>query len=343
MTEQTSATPRPVFIIGSPRSGTSILTWAIGQHPNILPVEETGWLVRVGPDLGVAHRIGASRGERSHLSAAGISREEFFEAAGRGFHDLVIAAGRRTGVGDPDAAFALRRSEDDPKARWVDGTPENSFAVYALSLLFPGATFIHLVRDPQHVVRSLIHFSNAGGEDMDPAEAWRKWYDCASHGWLAERALGSRTVLRLAHAELAADPARAVRRCLEHIGEPYHEDCLRPLAHRINSSKVATADVPDGDADLRSRAEELAGVLLAEPQAVLEPDPGALADLADSFDRRVTFLENLPADRLRAIEAMRRLESEKADAQQWALRLRDEVDLLRDRVHELERAVPTPQ
>ena len=32
---------KPVFIIGSPRSGTSILTWALGQHPNLYPLEET--------------------------------------------------------------------------------------------------------------------------------------------------------------------------------------------------------------------------------------------------------------------------------------------------------------
>ena len=35
---------RPIFVVGSPRSGTSILTWCLGQHPNIIPLEESGWM-----------------------------------------------------------------------------------------------------------------------------------------------------------------------------------------------------------------------------------------------------------------------------------------------------------
>jgi hypothetical protein len=35
---------KPIFIVGAPRSGTSILAWCLGQHPNILPQEESNWL-----------------------------------------------------------------------------------------------------------------------------------------------------------------------------------------------------------------------------------------------------------------------------------------------------------
>jgi len=36
--------PQPVFVVGMYRSGTSILTWALGQHPNLWALDETGWL-----------------------------------------------------------------------------------------------------------------------------------------------------------------------------------------------------------------------------------------------------------------------------------------------------------
>ena len=36
-----STAAKPVFIVGSPRSGTSILTWCPDQHPNILPLDES--------------------------------------------------------------------------------------------------------------------------------------------------------------------------------------------------------------------------------------------------------------------------------------------------------------
>src|SRR5258707_13348198 len=35
---------KPILIVGAPRSGTSILAWCLGQHPNILPQEESNWL-----------------------------------------------------------------------------------------------------------------------------------------------------------------------------------------------------------------------------------------------------------------------------------------------------------
>src|ERR1051326_1981074 len=35
---------RPIFIVSTGRSGSTILTWCLGQHPNIIPQEESNWL-----------------------------------------------------------------------------------------------------------------------------------------------------------------------------------------------------------------------------------------------------------------------------------------------------------
>ena len=112
--------PRPVFIVGSPRSGTSVCTWALGQHSNILPLEETVWLPRVAVDLGVAHAVGSSRGERSHLSASGITREEMCATVGRALNKLVISHRTVTSTAEGHDAFQLTRSGADPTRRWVD-------------------------------------------------------------------------------------------------------------------------------------------------------------------------------------------------------------------------------
>jgi len=54
---------KPIFVVGSPRSGTSILTWCLGQHPNMFPVPEANWMGNFAVNIAVACEIGAARGD----------------------------------------------------------------------------------------------------------------------------------------------------------------------------------------------------------------------------------------------------------------------------------------
>ena len=83
-------TKKPIFVVGSPRSGTSILTWCLGQHPNILVLPESGWMGDFAIDLAIRYQIGAARGSRSILSAMDIQREEFFAHFGQSINDLIL-------------------------------------------------------------------------------------------------------------------------------------------------------------------------------------------------------------------------------------------------------------
>jgi Sulfotransferase family len=81
---------KPVFVVGSPRSGTSILAWCLGHHPNIFPVPESNWMGDFAVDVARSYQIGAARGIFSILSAMGISRDEFFSHIGRSINSLVL-------------------------------------------------------------------------------------------------------------------------------------------------------------------------------------------------------------------------------------------------------------
>jgi len=243
--------PRPVFIIGSYRSATSALTWALGQHPNIFPLEETHFLYKLAVDIEYLYEIGVSQGERSFLGSANYTRRHFRSYFGGACHAMVLEAKKRIAKQSYEAALRnreraspnikLHRGWWQPKSRWIDGTPENSHYVLALLRLFPKSRFIHILRNPRSVATSLMHFSTMGSHDYAEKDAYETWTRLARACALTEQALGPSRVMRLLHEDLVASPREALSRCLEFIGEKYSNDCLMPLKIKINGSHYASA------------------------------------------------------------------------------------------------------
>ena len=85
-----SLAAQPVFVVGSPRSGTSILAWCLGHHPNIFPVPESNWMGDFAVNVAMSYQVGAARGIFSILSAMDISRDEFFSHIGSSIDSLVF-------------------------------------------------------------------------------------------------------------------------------------------------------------------------------------------------------------------------------------------------------------
>src|SRR6478752_1203847 len=81
---------RPIFVVGSPRSGTSILTWCLGHHPNLFPVPESNWMGGFAVNVAIACQIGGARGDHSILSAMEIGDDELFATFGQSINDLVL-------------------------------------------------------------------------------------------------------------------------------------------------------------------------------------------------------------------------------------------------------------
>jgi hypothetical protein len=313
----------PIFIVSSGRAGSTILTWCLGQHPNIIPQEESNWLGPFAIDAAADYRCGTRRGERGQLSANFIQREELLEAFGNTINHLLLS--HRTQFEDPELRrraqwhpppFPISRSPEEPKSRWVDGTPEYSLYICGLRKVFPRALFIHLVRDVTDVVRSLLNFFPDGTNRLVDNEqaAYEYWLRRASACAEAERAYGPRIVYRMRYSDLIDQPEAAMRSLLEFLGELYAAECLEPLAHRINSSNVpASFDETDPatDPDTVKRAKQLSKQLLTSPQP-LEVSPEVAAKLESEFDRQVEYRAKLEAKLNEARSLIQHLEHDRS-------------------------------
>jgi len=296
-------TNKPIFVVGSPRSGTSILTWCLGQHPNMLVIPESAWMGDFAIDLAIRYQIGTARGNRSVLSAMDIEREEFFARFGQSINDLILnhrkdLERKRSGYGAcavpnavPVASTTLRPGVNG-KARWVDGTPEYSLHICGLRKLFPGALFIHIVRDVDSVVRSLLNFDRLGEGSLvaNEQEAYNYWLRTVSSCLLAERAYGPRVVFRLRYSDLVDTPEAALRSLFNFLSEPFAAECLTPLEKRINSSNVP-ADFkigdPETDPSLVERAKRLSTDVEKIPQPP-EASPAASDEMEAAFNQRIS-------------------------------------------------------
>ena len=285
---------KPIFIVGSGRCGTSILTWCIGQHPNILPQEESNWLGPFAIDAAAAYQRGSARGKRGQLSANFIEREEFLARFGETIDQLILShrrqfESRQAGCTVPH--FKVSRSSNEPKSRWVDGTPENSFYICGLRKLFPEAQFVHLVRDVTDVVRSLLNFFPDGGHRLVKNEqaAYEYWFRRVNCCVRAEQAYGPDVVYRLRYSDFIERSESAMRSLLGFLGEPYCSQCLEPLAQRVNTSKVP-GDFNEchsaTDPAVVQRARKLSDELQRLPQAS-QPSSAASEEIEDAFKERV--------------------------------------------------------
>ena len=236
--------PDPVFIIGSPRSGTTALARALGEHGAFYVGDETFFLWELFGQgrLEEVFARWSTRPSSSWLRREAVTGDEFLAAVGLGLNALLTrSAGAR---------------------RWVDHTPHHCHMAGTLAGMFPGARFLHVLRDGREVVHSMIHIAAtvpaeelAVMRDRGFLPPWAHDFRAACTTWRdAVRAAGDfcrrqpQRAMMIHHRALERDPERAVAavlRFLDAADEPGPAAFLR--RERINSSFTPPGGVPAAD------------------------------------------------------------------------------------------------
>lgn len=225
---------RPIFIIGSPRSGTTALAWSLAQHSQLWTSEESDILFDL---LGWGHvdkAFQAARGrpgEVDWLVVNGVERSEFLGYLGLGLNALVSS---RSGG-----------------KRWIDQTPRNTLFLDVVMDLFPGAYFLHILRDGRRVVHSMLHFFDARSKELLDAYSatgrmptWTTDFRAGCKEWakFVELALSfsaryPNRCLTVKNENLTLDPTSGFRKICAFIQAPYEEASSEFFrTKRVNSS-----------------------------------------------------------------------------------------------------------
>ena len=234
-----------------------------------------------------------------------IRDDEFFAAFGRSINELVVGHRRHLEINrensNSPSKVNLRWLEATsmaagPKTRWVDGTPEYSLHICGLRKLFPQARFVHVFRDVDAVVRSMVNFHRATGIQLvaNEEDAYKYWLRTVRGCLKAEEAYGPHVVYRLRYTALVENPESALRSLLDFLGEPYSAKCLEPLSQRINSSNVPPdfkSDDPATDPVIVEEARRLSAEIEETPQPS-EQSPAAADELEAEFGARVKHLRH---------------------------------------------------
>lgn len=196
---------RPVFILGLPRSGTTLVETILAAHPDV-----------------------AAGGELPHLSPLASA----------------IKAGQMPDLADLRAQYldAIARIAGGSKVV-TDKTPLNFRLIGLIATALPEAKILHVTRDPRAVLwssyrRNLQGAANAFSTDLQASADYFALYRDLMAFW---HDLFPGKITDIAYADLAADPETETRTIVDAAGLDWSPACLEPHAVR-RTVQTASAD-----------------------------------------------------------------------------------------------------
>lgn len=247
------------FIVGAPRSGTSLVQTVLASHPRIASPPETHLMRYLGPPASVWNQeVGTAKQHGVGLPAV-LGEEKFF-----------------AWLAEPLATVARTALEEKPGAEvFLEKTPDHALHMGLLRRLAENPRFVHLVRDPRAVVSSLLHARDTWGSSWAPSLV-----ETATAHWLrnfraAMRDAAEDTLL-VRYEDLLGRPVLTFSRILDFLGVRRRVGDWRPPA------------------DLARSPGELSGALVGGADGAAKPymDPEFAAPTRRTDIRPLTSFEH---------------------------------------------------
>ena len=238
-------TPVP-FVVGAPRSGTTLLRLMLDAHRDLAIPPETYFVPKAAKRWSQFPRPNRPRDRlEGYLDdVTGHKRWPDFHLDADAYRERVRAA-RPDSLGDAVRAFYEMYAEKVGKPRWGDKTPYYVRKMDVIKEVLPEARFVHLIRDGRGVAQSIMHLWFGPDTIEEAAEFWVARIDEARR---KARRLGDHYI-EVRYEDVVRDPEPHLRRICEFVELPWDERILTYYEHideRIAMETPPEEIAPDG-------------------------------------------------------------------------------------------------
>ena len=202
--------PGAIFIVGMPRSGTTLTEQVLAAHPRVFPIGETQNVTRLSAQIA-----------DWPIGFGSLSAEATQEMGRKLFEKLTADSG--------EADFITEK------------TPGHYVLIGLIHSLLPAAKLVYVRRNPGDNMLSIFEQNFANGlnyaYDLDAIVEVYKAHRRLMQHWTSVCGLDIHTV---DYDALVADPEPQIRALLDFAGLDFHPDCLKPeqVQRAVNTASV---------------------------------------------------------------------------------------------------------
>lgn len=222
----------PIFIVGAPRSGTTLLQYMMRSHPRLsLPTGESHFFIPLYRNAEKYGDLSRLENVRAVLDAMHRQSADFLDTDlhGMKFDAAALAEelhreGRCTMPAIISGLFE-KNARGEGKVRWGDKTPYYVLHLPKILEWFPDAQIIHLIRDGRDCALSLFERKHDFGV-YNTYHAAKYWQQYVEAGCESGRKLGSSVYLEVRYEDMLVDQAAVMRRICDFLHEEFSDSLV---------------------------------------------------------------------------------------------------------------------
>jgi hypothetical protein len=216
------ATTAPFFIVGSGRSGSTLLRMMLASHSRLTIPPETWYLIPLLQRFNFDRRLNSAEVESAVSIVTGHYRWPDMKLDAQDFRRSAVQ------LSEPrlqDLAEIVYRShtQAEGKVRWGDKTPAYIEILPELAAMYPNSRFIHLIRDGRDVAKSFQATDWVGRWLHDNT---REWVRAMGYYWRWLRSDLRDRILPVRYEDLVLETEATLRQICAFIGEEFEPQML---------------------------------------------------------------------------------------------------------------------